>query len=52
MHLLGQTGHRAVEAGGGQSLPVSESVQRAWTGSPALGQMPGETNHRVGGMNL
>ena len=40
MHLLEQTVHRGVEAGEGQSLSASESVQKAWTGTPALGEMP------------
>lgn len=39
-HWLEQTGRREVEAGGGQSLSVSESVQRAWTGTAALEEKP------------
>lgn len=39
-HWLEQTGRREVEAGGGQPLSVSESVQKAWTGTAALGERP------------
>lgn len=31
-----------MEAGGGQPLSVSESVQMAWTGTAALGERPGK----------
>lgn len=39
-HWLEQTGRREVEAGGGQPLSVSESVQKAWRGTVALGEKP------------
>lgn len=39
-HWLEQTGRKEVEAGGGQPLSVSESVQKAWTGTAALGERP------------
>lgn len=35
-HWLEQTRHTEVEEDGVQSLFVSESVQKAWTGTPAL----------------
>lgn len=39
-HWLEQTTHTEVEADGGQLLSVSESAQKAWTGTPVLGEMP------------
>ncbi len=40
MHWLEQTGRREVEGGGGRSLSVSGSVQKAWTDTAALGERP------------
>lgn len=40
MHWLGQTRHREVGAGDGQSPSVSVCVQKALTGIPALGVKP------------
>ena len=41
-HWLEQTGHTEVEGDGGRSQSVSVSVQKAWRGTPALGQRPGK----------
>ena len=45
-HWLEQTGHREAEGDGGQPQSVSESVHKAWTDTPALGERP-EREHRA-----
>lgn len=42
MRWLEQTRHTEVEEDDGRLLSVSESAQMAWTGTPALEEMPGK----------
>lgn len=39
-HWLEQTGHTEAEGDGGRPQSVSESVQKAWTDTPALAERP------------